>query len=108
MNTEKQIEFDKIKEKWSGLAVTEAAKERIWQTSFYLRENELRKELRDTTDGKKMIETLGTPPLQNVDEIKEVLMIAEKGGCLTPYQLERVESVLVAVRRLKDYLAGER
>lgn len=104
MNTEKQIEFDKIKEKWSGLAVTEAAKERIWQISFYLRENELRKELRDTTDGKKMIETLGTPPLQNVDEIKEVLMIAEKGECLTPYQLERVESVLVAVRRLKDYL----
>ena len=31
-------------------------------------------------------------------------MIAEKGDCLTTYQLERVEKVLVAVKRLKDYL----
>ena len=31
-------------------------------------------------------------------------MIAEKGDCLTPYQLERVERGLVVIRRLKDYL----
>ena len=50
------------------------------------------------------MEKLGTPPLQNLTEIKDILVIAEKGGCLTPYQLERVERVLVAVRRLKEYL----
>ena len=52
-----------------------------------------------------MIEKIGTPPLQNITEIKDVLMIAEKGACLTPYQLERVEKVLVVVKRLKDYLS---
>ena len=41
----------------------------------------------------------------NISEIKEVLLIAEKGDCLTPYQLERVERVLVVIKRLKDYLA---
>ena len=50
------------------------------------------------------MEKLGMPPLQNVSEIKEMMESAKKGDCLTPYQLERVEKVLVVIRRLKDYL----
>lgn len=104
MNIEKQIEFDKVKEIWMNLAVTEAAKEQIREKSYCLSERELRKQIKDTTDSRNMIEKLGTPPLQNVAEIKDILQAAEKGDCLTPYQLERVEKVLVAIRRLKDYL----
>ena len=104
MNIEKQIEFDKIKEIWIQLAVTDQAKEEVKNISFYLSERELRKQLKDTTDGKDLMEKLGTPPLQNITETKEILAAAEKGDCLTPYQLERVEKVLVAVKRLKDYL----
>ena len=102
MNIEKQIEFDKVKEIWMNLAVTEAAKEQIREKSYCLSERELRKQIKDTTDSRNMIEKLGTPPLQNVAEIKDILQAAEKGDCLTPYQLERVEKVLVAIRRLKD------
>lgn len=105
MNIEKQIEFDKIKEQWKALAVTDRAKEMIAEASCYLVENELRKQLKDTTNSKILLEKLGMPPLQNVAEAKEILVIAEKGDCLTPYQLERVEKVLTAVMRLKDYLA---
>lgn len=105
MNIEKQIEFDKVKELWADLAVTDSAKEKIGEATLYFSENEVRKQLRDTTDARFLIEKLGTPPLQNITEIKEVIQIAEKGDCLSPYQLERVEKVLVAVRRLKDYLA---
>ncbi len=104
MNTEKQIEFDKIKELWMNLAVTQAAKEQIKATTFSLSERELRKQLKDTTDSRSFIEKLGTPPLQSVSEMKEILQAAEKGDCLTPYQLERVEKMLVAVSRLKSYL----
>lgn len=104
MNIERQIEFDKIKDIWSELAVTDQAKEKIRGTSLYFSENELRKELRDTTNARILIEKLGTPPLQNISEMKEVLVSAEKGECLTPYQLERVERVLAAIRRLKSYL----
>lgn len=104
MNTEKQIEFDKIKDLWMKLAMTERAKEKISQTSFFLSESELRKQLKDTTDAKAMIEQLGTPPLQDVTEIQDILMAATKGECLTPYQLERVEKILVLIRRLKSYL----
>lgn len=105
MNIDKQIEFDKVKEIWAELAITDYAKEKIKSIELCFSEIELNKELRDTTEAKEMIEKAGNPPLQNITEIREVLMIAEKGDCLTPYQLERVEKVLVVVRRLKNYLS---
>lgn len=105
MNVEKLIEFDKVKKIWENLAVTKWAKEKIREISFCLNESDLRKQLRDTTDSRNLIEMLGMPPLQNLTEIKNILMVAEKGDCLTPYQLERVEIVLAVVRRLKEYLS---
>ena len=104
MNIERQIEFDKVKDIWTDLAVTDWAKEKIREAALCFSETELKKQLRDTSDARFMIEKLGTPPLQNITEIKEVLLIVEKGACLIPYQLERVEKVLVAIKRLKDYL----
>lgn len=79
MNIERQIEFDKVKDIWSELAVTDWAKERIKETTLYFSETELKKQLRDTTDAKFLIEKLGMPPLQNMTEIKGTLLIAEKG-----------------------------
>ena len=108
MNIERQIEFDKVKDIWADLAVTDWAKEKIREATLYVSETELKKQLRDTTDAKFLIEKLGTPPLQNMTEIRDVLLVAEKGDCLTPYQLERVEKVLVVINRLKDYLARGR
>ena len=101
---EKQIEFDKIKEMWARLCVTDGAKEKVENQTFYLSENELRKQMRDTTDGRSMIDKLGTPPLPELEALKGIVSIARKGDCLTPYQLERVEKMLVAVKRLQDYL----
>ena len=108
MNTEQQIEFDKIKEIWAQLAVTGAAREEIANTSVILDEAELNVKLRETTNSREMMEKLGNPPLQDVTEVRKILTEAGKGACLTPYQLERVEKVLVAVERLKYYLAGGR
>ena len=104
MNLDKVLEFDKVKIRWKELAVTEHAHEQIEGASFMLAELELKSALKDTTDARELIEKLGTPPLQNVTEIKEVMEAASKDECLTPYQLERVGMILSAVRRLKDYL----
>ncbi len=104
MNLDKVLEFDKVKERWKDLAVTEHAHEQIDGAGFILAELELKSALKDTTDARELIVKLGTPPLQNVTEIKEVMEAASKDECLTPYQLERVGMILSAVRRLKDYL----
>lgn len=101
---ENQIEFNKVKKLWSDLAVTSAAKKQIEDRWIFLEESELRKEIRDTSDARKMIEQLGNPPLQDVSEILEIVEISKKGECLTPYQLERVQSVLIVLDRLGSYL----
>ncbi len=104
MNLDKALEFEKVKEIWKGLTVTEGASQRIEEARFILAEPQLRKELKDTSDARELIEKLGAPPLQSVTEIKDVMEIAKKGDCLTPYQLEKVGMILSAVSRLKDYL----
>lgn len=101
---EKQIEFNKVKQIWSELAVTAKAKQQIADSWIILDEGELRRELRDTTEARELIEKLGNPPLQDVSEIAEIILIATKGDCLTPYQLERVLSILVVFERLSTYL----
>lgn len=98
------MKFDKIKELWKSCAVTDQAREKIEETIYSLSERELKKFLKDAADSKKMMERLGPPPLRNTAEIKEILVIVKKGNCLTPRQLERVETVLATVRLLKDYL----
>ncbi len=105
MNTETQIEFNKIKDMWAELTSTDYARKQIKKADIILKESELRKALQDTTDSRNIIEKLGNPPVQNVTEIREILTIADTGKCLTPYQLERVEKVLVAVERMMDYLS---
>ena len=101
---ENQIEFNKVKEIWSGLAITTKAKEMIADRWIILDESTLRREIKDTTDARELIEKLGNPPLQDVSEILGILDAAEKGDCLSPYQLERVLSILVVLDRLAAYL----
>ena len=101
---ENQIEFNKVKEIWAGFAITKEAKDRIKYKWIILDESTLRAELKNTSDAKEMIEKLGNPPLQDVSEILEILKIASKGECLTPYRLERVQSILSCLERLSSYL----
>lgn len=101
---ENQIEFNKVKEIWAGFAITKEAKDRIKEKWIILDESTLRAELKNTSDAKEMIEKLGNPPLQDVSEILEILEVASKGECLTPYRLERVQSILSCLERLSSYL----
>ena len=104
MNTESILEFDKIKQIWSDFALTESAKEKIKKEEPCLSESELLTKQRETTQARDMIEKGGNPPLVSLTGIKEYLVIAEKGDCLSGEQLEETGVALVAVMRLKNYL----
>lgn len=101
---EKQIEFNCVKQIWKELAVTEKARQQIDEIQIILDEGLLRREQKDTTQARELIEKLGNPPLQDVSEILEILELALKGNCLTAYQLERVEGILIVLNRLASYL----
>lgn len=105
MNQEERIlEFDKIKQLWQEYALTQKAKQMIEETSPSLSELELTAKLRETTESRQLLEKCGNPPLVSLNGMDEILMIASKGDCLAPYQLEIVRTALTAVRRLMDYL----
>lgn len=101
---QKILEFDKIKEIWSGLALTDAAKEEIQKAAPILSESELTAEQNKTQEARIMLEKMGTPPLTSLEGIRELLQAAQKGDCLTAPQLEQIEFSLTAVKRLKEYL----
>lgn len=42
------------------------------------------------------------PPLTESEKVKQIVARAVKEGCLMPEQLEEIENMLTAVRRLKD------
>lgn len=103
-HTEKTLEFDKIKELWLNYAMTDAAKHQITEMTPCLKESQLKLWLKETTEAKQMIEKAGNPPLVSFLDIPQIIEIAEKEGCLTAEQLEKVGDALVAVKRLQDYL----
>lgn len=103
-NMEQTLEIDKLKEKLVELAYTDSAKQKIRELKPLLAENEVTAALRQTTEARKIIEYAGNPPLTNLNSVKEYLILAEQGGCLTAEQLEQIGATLTTVRRLKDYL----
>lgn len=102
--TEMILEFDKIKEMWTELALTKWAKEKIKDTIPYMSESELLTKQRETTEAKQLIEKSGNPPLVSLNKIREWIQIAKTGNCLSVLQLEEIENALVAIMRLKNYL----
>lgn len=103
-DTEKILEFDRIKEKLTELACTEKARLQIQELKPCLSELEVKASQRETTQARKIIEICGNPPVTALQGVDEWIEFASKGGCLTPRQLEQISMVLAAVRRLKDYL----
>lgn len=107
--TEKTLEFDKIKELLEEYAVTESARKEIRQLHPELSQLKLTKLMRETTEARRIVESLGTPPIQETEEAGRALEVAEKEGLLYPEQLERMQVFAASGKRLKSYLqkAGE-
>lgn len=98
------IGYYNILEKLRECTSTEKAGERILEMQPILSETDLRKQLRDTTQARAMLELSGTPPIPAMEHVEEYLQKAVKGNMLMPEQLEEIGMFLSAVRRLKSYL----
>lgn len=98
------IGYYNILEKLRQCTSTEKAGERILEMQPILSETDLRKQLRDTTQARAMLELSGTPPIPAMEHVEEYLQKAVQGNMLIPEQLEEMGMFLIAVRRLKSYL----
>ncbi len=85
-------------------ANSEAARELLGQLSPYMGESELRKNMKDTTQARQMLDALGQPPLPSMDHVEEYLDQTVKGDLLLPEEIEQIGTFLAAVTRMKAYL----
>lgn len=99
-----KLEFYKMKEIWSELALTHGAKAAIEASCPILSERELTAKIRETTESRKLIEKCGNPPLVSFGGLEELLSAAERGKVLSAGQLMEISGALTAVNRLKSYL----
>lgn len=98
------LEFNLILEKLEKFAHTEAAKEKIRDLTPCLKEGEVKKSLRDTTEARTIIDRMGLPPAVSMNGLKEIMNTARQGGCLSAEELEQTGGMLTAVKRFKDFL----
>lgn len=101
---EQILEFNKVREQLKSYAYTEETKNQIENLSLIRSQVELTARLRETTEGRVILDKIGNPPLASIDAMSEYIAIAEKGGCLTAEQLEIVANNLTMIWRMKEFL----
>lgn len=98
------LEFDKIKQMLSELAVTEYAKNKIAELTPFLEEIQLKRAHSETDGARNILDCMGNPQIPEVAVAKQLLSMIEKDGLLYPEQLEKFARFLSACRRIKGYL----
>lgn len=103
-HTFQTLEFDKILVQLEENAFTKHAKDKARALTAFISEMDLQVALRETSEARKIMDEIGTPPFVSLESVEELLLIATQGGCLLPEQLEYLQTVLSAVKRLKNFL----
>ena len=98
------LEFNKIKEIINEIYLKQKAKEKINEIKPTTAEREVLSLLDDTSEARILLDNVGLPPLTSVNEIDDIMEVAEKGGMLLPEQFESILRFVSSCRRLKNYL----
>ena len=78
------VAFTEIIEQLAEYANSPQAKEKIRNLQPYLDEGELKRNMRDTTQARQMLDLLGTPPLPVMEQIGHIVEKAVLGELLLP------------------------
>lgn len=100
----KIVAFDEIIDFLAKQAHSPRARKMIYELRPYLSEAELRKNLKDTTQAREMLDAVGMPPTPAMENMEELLEKAARYELLLPEELEEIGMFLAAVKRMRDYL----
>lgn len=98
------LEFDKIRELLKEGASTERARERIDALVPILDQERAEAAIEETTEARKVLDSLGTPPSGSTQEVREIAQEAELGSLLGAQQLDQIRQFAVLCMRLSRYL----
>lgn len=96
--------FDMIRDMLADKACTAGAKEKIAVLAPFLAERELRSNLDQTSQARRILDALGLPPLSSMTEMEKIFALLQGEGLLSPAQLLAVAQFLASSRRMESYL----
>lgn len=85
-------------------AVSEGTRIKIKGLLPYKDRGEAERHLNETTEARKVLESIGTPPLSSMEEFDRAMSLIGKDTMLLPEQLTSVALFLTSCRRMKQYL----
>ena len=98
------LEFNTIIEKLKEHALSQKAKDALAKLSPYLNENMCVRKMAETTSARNLLDTTGTPPLAMMENLDEIVALADAGSMLVPEQLKRVAGFAESCKRMAAYL----
>lgn len=105
MNKAKEIlEFGKILERLSTCAVSEKVKAQALGLEMILNEKILKDKIRETTEARKIMDSIGMPPISSMQDIEKIIKEVEIGTMLEPEMLVLVASFAKGTKQMKRYL----
>ena len=100
-NTFTLLEFNKILDMLATLAVSERARIKIRNLKPYSNIREIARHQEETTEARRLLEAIGTPPLAAMEELDQIMNILGKEAVLLPDQLTALARFLATCRRMK-------
>lgn len=97
------LEFEKIKEKLIGYAVSTPGKELTSQIQIETDFEKVSLLLKETNDAASIIVRRGSPPISGLHDIRSYLKRVELGSALSLHQLIQVADCLMSARNIKNY-----
>lgn len=99
------LEFNQILERLSELAVSQKAKEKLLQLEMILDEKVCELKMQETTEARKIIDSIGIPPVSSMQFMEKMIERVQVGTMLEPEELMLVVSFIKGCHNMKRYLS---
>ena len=99
--------FTEIKDMLVQRAVSPQAREILLALRPFYSESELRRNMRETTQARQMLDLVGQPPSPVMERTEQYLEKAVRGEMLLPEEVEGIGMFLTAVSRMRSW-SGEK
>jgi len=103
-NTVNTLEYNQILDILADMAFSMKTKEKIQELKPFMGEGQCIAKIKETTEAKQLLESLGSPPLGEMKDLEKNLDLLEKGSMLVPEQLSGISEFLSSCKRMKNYL----
>ncbi len=98
------LEFHKILSMLSDNAISDQSRQKLKELRPFLSEREVMAKLRETSEARYILDSIGSAPLALMKDIPMLLELSEKGAMLIPEQLTEINLFINSCRRMKGFL----